>query len=52
MMYRLVSKTLAHINILSLDEGNVIKKNPAVSYAAEQGSHVDMQHNLDIKEGF
>lgn len=41
-MYWLSSKTLAHINIISLEEANVIKINPAVSYAAEQCQDRDM----------
>lgn len=41
-----MSKTRAYINIFSLDEENVIKRNPAVSYAAEQGQ--DMVDQMRI----
>ncbi len=56
MMNRCMSKTRAYINIFSLDEENVIKRNPAVSYAAEQGhggSNEDMQQKvMVIKDDF
>ena len=37
MMNRLTWRTHTNINIFTLDGKNVIKRNPAVSYAAEEG---------------